>query len=68
MDELTLNEFRELTGVGITTYGIYHISEAGISVAGSVEMTDLNVRQQHELSRARKPSGSGLRTDRVGGG
>ena len=54
MDELTINEFRELTGIGIGTLGIYCISETGISVAGSVEMTDLTARQQHELNRARK--------------
>lgn len=54
MNELTIDEFRELTGIGITTYGIYHIAESGISVADSVKMENLTARQQDEFSRSRK--------------
>lgn len=54
MDELTIDEFRQLTGVGIGNLGIYRISETGISVADSVEMTDLTAAEQQDLSDARK--------------
>lgn len=54
MDELSIHEFRELTGIGISHYGIYHIDSQGVSVGTVTDMAELSGRQQHELSVARK--------------
>lgn len=54
MDELSIDEFRELTGIGISRYGIYSIDSQGVSVGTVKDMAELTARQQHKLSLARK--------------
>ena len=55
MDELSIHEFRELTGIGEGHYSIYLIDSQGVSVGTVTDMAELSGRQRHELSIARKP-------------
>jgi len=55
MDEFGLHEFRELTGIGVGTYGIYVISESGVGLScDGYLLSDLTSRQQHDLELADK--------------
>lgn len=54
LDEITLDEFRELTGIGEADYGIFHIASAGIDVGCGISSRDLSALQQKDLRDAQK--------------
>jgi len=54
MEEFGLEEFTELTGVGIGDYGIYRVGQKGVSLRASDALTSLTVEEQnavHQLAR-----------------
>jgi hypothetical protein len=52
--EFGLTEFIELTGIGVSSYGIYRVSTAGVSIDPEAKLGDFSAVDQVEILRANR--------------
>jgi hypothetical protein len=52
MEEFGLAEFTELTGIGVSSYGIYRVSAEGVSIDPEHKLGDFSAAEQLQIQRA----------------